>query len=332
MITLEDDTLVFHFPEVHEDAECGIHFQRTLRIPNDGKDYPLPPGLGSFPLRHLDDYTQQMPATWQERGGVIMPMRQAEAMWVSFGRKRGSYPFAIKVAAGKINAVSGELWINGLNQDPQDYMVVPGQPWLDGYNVEKGIIRQFVAAPLGEGHTAEEQITGDAVHGGIQIVAYPMKAERYAALRRPSEVSVRLCDALAGSYLGAGMGLAAGGRMEQEIYDDEHGLDAWDQRHMSRCFVTIANAAVWEAITGEKPPGQPPTASQYSSAGLPWFDYYDSKREAIAGSKTLASLKSYLENNRAVRSADNHGDPQPHIERIVQLKHGRPRDVRESAI
>lgn len=80
MITLEEDTLVFRFPEVHEDAESSIHFQRTLRIPNDGKDYPLPPGLGSFPLRHLDDYSQRMPAAWQERGGVIMPVRQAEAM------------------------------------------------------------------------------------------------------------------------------------------------------------------------------------------------------------------------------------------------------------
>ena len=25
--------------------------------------------------------------------------------------------------------------------------------------------------------------------------------------------------------------------MKQDIYDDPHGLDAWDQRHSSRCFV-----------------------------------------------------------------------------------------------
>jgi hypothetical protein len=40
-----------------------MHFQRTLRIPDDGKLYPLPPGLGSFPLRHLQDYEE--PATMQ---------------------------------------------------------------------------------------------------------------------------------------------------------------------------------------------------------------------------------------------------------------------------
>ena len=38
------------------------------------------------------------------------------------------------------------------------------------------------------------------------------------------------------------MGLAPGGRMQQEIYDDPYGLDAWDQRHASRCFVSIVNS------------------------------------------------------------------------------------------
>ena len=87
----------------------------------------------------------------------------------------GGYPFAVKIAAGKINAVSGEDWSEGLNRDPQDYVVLPRQPWLDGFCVEKGKIRQFVAAPLGKGITAEEQFTGAAEHGGIQIVVHPMK-------------------------------------------------------------------------------------------------------------------------------------------------------------
>ena len=43
--------------------------------------------------------------------------------------------------------------------------------------MEKGVIRQFVAMPLGAGYTAEEQITGKAEHGGLQIVVYPMKRE-----------------------------------------------------------------------------------------------------------------------------------------------------------
>ena len=76
-------------------AEYRREFQRTLRIPDDGKAYPLPPGLGRFPLRHLDDYARRLPADWLRRGGVITPMHQAEAMWINL--RTGSwdmpYPF-----------------------------------------------------------------------------------------------------------------------------------------------------------------------------------------------------------------------------------------------
>ncbi len=41
MIILEGDRLEFCFDEVHTAAHCTIEFQRTLRIPDDGRDYPL---------------------------------------------------------------------------------------------------------------------------------------------------------------------------------------------------------------------------------------------------------------------------------------------------
>jgi len=139
-------------------------FQRTLRIPDDGSDYPLPPGLGHFPLRHVDDFAENVSAQWLAHGGVMLPMYQSEAMWLNFTPHDvkghwAEYPFAIKVAVGKIDAVTGKEWSNALHKKPQDYMVAPEQPWLDGFCVEKGIIRQFVAMPLGAGYTAEEQIT-----------------------------------------------------------------------------------------------------------------------------------------------------------------------------
>ena len=176
MIELLDDELIFRFPKVHKDAECCIDFQRTLRIPDDNREYPLPPGLGRFPVQHVDDYAENLPEPWIRHGGVFTPMYQSEALWLHFS---GHYPCVIKIATGKINAVSGEAWSEGLSSNPQDYVVIPDQPWLDGFNVSKGLIRQFVAMPLGEGYTAEEQITGKAEHGGLQIVAYPMKTEVY---------------------------------------------------------------------------------------------------------------------------------------------------------
>ncbi len=108
----------------------------------------------------------------------MLPMYQSEAMWLNF-TAYSDYPFALKVAAGKVNAATGEDWEDGLHRGPQDYLLVPGQPWLDGYAVGKGVIRQFVAMPLGEGYTAEEQIHGTAEHGGVQLLACPMKREAY---------------------------------------------------------------------------------------------------------------------------------------------------------
>lgn len=222
MIELKHDRLVFSFTDVHPSATLSIEFQRTLRIPDDDKTYPLPPGLGAFPLRHVDDFAATVPPPWLEHGGVMMPMFQSEALWLRFQPSRDparqvAYPCAIKVATGKIDAVTGKDWSNGLHRSPQDYMVAPNQPWLDGYCVEKGTIRQFVAMPLGAGYSAEEQITGMAEHGGIQIVVYPMKrevferrfskCERLGIKGRARYLSEELLCAAAPS---AAMGLAPG--------------------------------------------------------------------------------------------------------------------------
>lgn len=299
MMTLEHDRLIFRFPEVHEDASCAIDFQRTLRLPDDDREHFLPPGFGSFPLRHVDDFPDRLPPNWHKRGGVFFPIHRAEAMWICF--TADDYPFAVKVAAGKINAVTGESWVPHLNRDPQDFVALPRQPWLDGFCVEKGVIRQFVATHLGEGATAEEQVTGKAEHGGLQFIVYPMKADRYEEIRRQRRemmegrvmYSVRISSSLRSEEdFSCDMGMAPGGRMHQEIYDDRYGLDAWDQRHGQRCFVAMADALLWEAITDEQPPTEPPTVDDYDRAGLPWFDYYDDKAVALEGAEKLAQLKS----------------------------------------
>jgi hypothetical protein len=299
MIELRNDSLVFSFPEVHADARLEVDLQRTLRIPDDGKNYPLPPGLGRFPLRHVDDFAARVPADWVRHGGVMLPMYQAEALWINF-RSPAGYPFAVKVATGKINAVTGEQWRDGLNRGPQDYVAVPGQPWLDGYVVEKGFIRQFVAMPLGAGYTAEEQITGRAEHGGLQVMAFPLKrevwerilAERAAMRKQFAEMPRAAMMAAAPAPGGMAMGLGAGGRMKQEIYADHRPMEEWDLRVSSRCFVHLANSLVWRSITGTEPPTTPPTSEEYTRAGLPWFNYYAENRQPVEGSGILAGLKS----------------------------------------
>lgn len=280
-IELNDDQLVFRFPEVHSDAMVAIEFQRTLRIPDDNRSYHLPPGLGRFPLSRVDDYPDNMPDKWMQHGGVFLPMYQAEALWINF---RGGYPMAVKIAAGKINAVTGKAWREELSDEPQDYLVVPDQPWLDGFCVEKGLIRQFVAMPLGKGYTAEEQLTGEAEHGGIQIAVYPMKRPVYE--RQLEMVQNRIAEVCCSV---PSMGLAPGGLMRQEIYQDKHGIDAWDTTTGSRCYVHIANSVQFLHLTGCEPPGKPQTAQDYTG---PWYDYTDNELKALEGAKKLAGLDS----------------------------------------
>jgi len=304
MIELKQDRLVFSFPEVHPAARLTIEFQRTLRIPDDGQDYHLPPGLGRFPLVHVDDYAKTLPPRWIDHGGVMLPIYQAEAMWINFNSnyddtRRTGYPCAVKVAAGRICAISGEKWDEGLRSDePQNYIVVPDQPWLDGFAVERDVIRQFVAMPLGSGFSAEEQITGEAEFGGVQIQVFPMKREEYERRFPPvppqeAESRVFFQESAYGEALSAApdMGLAPGGRMRQQIYADEYGPDAWDQDAGSRCFVHLANSDTWTRITGAAPPTQPPSVEDYIKAGLPWFEWYD-ELPTVGGTEALRRLKS----------------------------------------
>jgi hypothetical protein len=342
MIELRGDALEISFPEVHKSARLKLDFQRTLRIPDDGKDYPLPPGLGRFPLRHVDDFRDKIPQTWITHGGVLLPMYQSEAMWICFDseyddEREVSYPFAVKIATGKVCAVSGNNWRDGMHQRPQDYVVVPEQPWLDGYCVETGVIRQFVAMPLGAGYSAEEQVSGEAEYGGLQIQAFPMKRgvyeRRFPKREKPHDIQFSLADTrymVCDPAPGPDMGLAPGGRMRQEIYHDPYKLSDWDSTITNRCFVHIANSMVWHAIMGKQPPTPPPTADEYTRAGLPWFDWYDDKNQVLQGSGVLGGMKSVVEMGKKkgdVPVPDNQSVGPDHI---VKLRHGlKPGQVRE---
>lgn len=306
MIELKHDGLIFSFPEVHPDARLQVTFQRTLRIPDDDGTYPLPPGLGCFPLRHVDDYAENVPRNWIEHGGVMLPMYQSEALWINFDSKyldrhRTEYPFAVKIATGKVNAVTGDIWKNNLNYNPQDYIVVPEQPWLDGYSVEKGIIRQFVAMPLGAGYSAEEQLTDHVDIGGLQIIVYPMDRAVFDKRFPEREIKHYLDDDImflrkfSACESAPDMGLSPGGMMKQEIYKDPFDFDDWDRSNYNRCFVHLSNSLVWREITRETPPTVPFTSKEYNKAGLPWFDYYNDNAKPIYGSEILNSLKSIFE-------------------------------------
>jgi hypothetical protein len=277
-----------------------ISFMRTLRIPDDGKDYPLPPGLGTFPILKVADYADRLPEDWRLHGGVFIPMYQREAMWLSL-HARYWKPNAVKIAIGKVNAVSGKAWDQALKKEEKDYLVCPPQPWLDGINAGKDTIRQFVAMPLGMGYTVEAQVTGKEEFGGVQIIVYEPKPGKF-----PNEPPQRDFDERTVMYAaaapapmmkkaGAAMGLGAGGKMKQKIYPDPHGIDTWDQDNYGRVYVHIVNSMVFREITGKEPPPTPVTAQTYAQYKLPWFDLYDDHMGDIEAPDALQSIKSIKE-------------------------------------
>lgn len=295
----------------------GVTFHRTLRIPDDGKDYPLPPSMGAFPVRRVLAYRDHVPAEWVKTSGVFLPMYQREAMWMSFAARHWR-PNAVKVAAGKVNAVSGKPWDQSLHpparsgwlgKPAQDYLTCPPQPWLDGFNTAAGAVRQFVAMPLGMGYTVEGQVTGEEKHGGVQLIVYEPKPGRFPDRPPPPP---RDPEGLFGDFFGGGgyagpaapkasryrvragaaMGLAGGGKIEQKIYPDPHGVETWDEGNTGRVFVHIVNSEMWREITGEAPPPSPVSAATYTQYGLPWFKLYDEGLGDLPAAGPLAGVKS----------------------------------------
>jgi hypothetical protein len=287
---------------------CAFTFQRTLRIPDDGRSYPLPPGLGAFQIRRVEDYKNGLPAAWQKGSSAFIAMYQREALWIGF---RGApwRPNAVKIGIGGINAISGQTFENGLNEHPQDYVVIPDQPWLDGINTGPGTIRQFVAMPLGRGYTVEAALTGVERRGGIQITVYEPKPGRFpdSAPPEPAAGPQKLAMPAARSSAEAGMGLGAGGTLKQKIYPDAYGIDVWDQANYRGLTIYILNSAQYRRVTGEDPPPTPIDAAAYTRHHLPWFDLYDEEKQHVAPSEQLAGAATIAERDQEQGIECDHG-------------------------
>lgn len=278
----------------------AVRFVRTLRLPETGT-HPLPPGLGEFPVRRVSDYPDTVPEQWRARGGVMLPVYLREAMWLSFGGTRE--PAALQVGVGKVCAVSGRPWSDRPARDPQNYLVLPRQPWLDGINSGKGTVRQFVAVPLGLGVTVEGQVTGEEVWGGVQLQSFPLVEERLAQWRelerraaKSSRTAYGAALPMAAAAAGpprapAAMGLGVGGSMRQEVYRDDRPLSDWADTPSGRVFVHLVTPPEWRRITGEAPPPSPVDRAAYTRAGLPWFDYYDQDATDLTPTDTLEGVQ-----------------------------------------
>ena len=155
-----------------------LSFNRTLRIPEDGREYPLPAGFGRLPILRVEDYAKRVPEQWLEQGGFIIPLYQREALFLEFAGVQWR-PTIGKVSVGRVNAISGKEHDLKIRPHRQDYIVIPDQRWLDGINSGSGSVSQFVAMALGKGYTIEAQVTDEEKHGGFQFAVFDPRAGRF---------------------------------------------------------------------------------------------------------------------------------------------------------
>lgn len=302
-----------------EDIVIGgmrFNFQRTCRVPT-GKKNTLPAGLGSFPIYRCSDFKEGIPKDWNEKS-YFMPMYAQEAMWISFRDSYRGQPKALIVAAGSINAISGKQMKNKkeykLDADKQNYLVVPPQPWLDGWKDPEGKVYQFVAAEMGSGETVEGQITGEEKIGGIQLAVFdPKEGQKLVPESRPREYIQ------SGGYLGdylsfapkgsrgimkccfsasaqrtrsvTSMGLGRGGEIIQKIYPDPHGVEVWKKTPTEVNTLYLISSEDFKQVTGCAAPETPVTYEKYQELGYPWFLLHDQHMDDQKGNKIFSKLK-----------------------------------------
>lgn len=171
-------SLAIHNDELIVGRHTRLSFNRTLRIPEDGREYPLPAGFGRLPILRVEDYAKRVPEKWLEQGGFIIPLYQREALFLEFAGVQWR-PTIGKVSVGRVNAISGKEHDLKIRPHRQDYVVIPAQRWLDGINSGNGSVSQFVAMPLGKGYTIEAQVTDEEKFGGFQLAVFDPRAGRF---------------------------------------------------------------------------------------------------------------------------------------------------------
>ena len=281
-----------------------VTFHRTDRVQNNQEHHALPPGRGIFEVFRVADYTEVVPASW-ERNGVFVAIHPSEALWLSF---HSSKPVAVQMGAGGVNAITGEKLSTALEEG--SYMVCPPQPWIDGWKTPDGTVRQFVATfhEGGKGKTVAEQIIGDeSATGALGIAVFeskeplksqiwssemgigsigPWKSKSLGGLESLSwaqssfapeaslctQKGMIRCRSLSkGAPVSREMGLGAGGKIEQHIYPDPHGLKVWQKDPVAMLAIYFVDAEAFGQAIGKVFPK--PLAS--ADTGHPGFTLKD---------------------------------------------------------
>lgn len=94
---------------------------------------------------------------------------------------------------------------------------------------------------------------------------------------------------------GHDLGVAAGGRIKQNICKDFHKAEKWIRDLTFTIPVHMLTPQMFEKATGTEAPTCPIDAQAYANAGLPFFSLFEKTPSNISGAKSFASVKSVNE-------------------------------------
>ncbi|KAF7366533.1 hypothetical protein MSAN_00910600 [Mycena sanguinolenta] len=88
------------------------------------------------------------------------------------------------------------------------------------------------------------------------------------------------------------MGIAAGGKITQKIYQDTVSPVVYDEENPHRVFIHTVSPAAWEMITGVVCPVTSITPELYKAYDYPWFDLYDEHLSTVHHSGAFSTVRS----------------------------------------
>ncbi|KAI1207588.1 uncharacterized protein F4807DRAFT_172086 [Annulohypoxylon truncatum] len=110
------------------------------------------------------------------------------------------------------------------------------------------------------------------------------------------------------------MEIAVGGKIEQNIVEDDTDPTRWMKDQTITVPVQILNSTAYRRVTGEDPPPSPIDASTYAEAGLPFFELWE-EPSSVAGDFEGVKSVNQIEQDRGLAQ----GSEAPVHPRIVEL-------------
>jgi hypothetical protein len=71
-----DSSSAYNSIRILQDDEkfLEVSLRRTVRVPDNGQAYDLPPDCGPFPIYSVNKFKHQLPTNMAAKGGLFMPM------------------------------------------------------------------------------------------------------------------------------------------------------------------------------------------------------------------------------------------------------------------